>query len=119
MKIRMDPNKQFEDVQVTRIVDAVGILPVFAEAAYVAYPSDPTARQVFDEMMKAYGMGFGDGTTMEVTITPSGTWVSNYEEDEDLHPLVKLFWEDVTIYLYQHALVAIVGPDTTLATRMD
>ena len=119
MNIKIDPMGEFKEVQVTRIVEAVGIIPVFAEAAYVAHADAPLAKDVFNTMMNEYGMGFGNGTEMDVTITPDGAWVSGYEEDEDLYPLIEMSWEGVKVYVYQHALVAVVGPDTTLVTRMD
>lgn len=119
MKIEIDPTKSFTTVPVPRLVEAVGMIPGFAGNAYHAHPVAPTARQVFDHMMETYQFGFGDGTEMSVRIYPDGRWCSDYDEDEDLMPLVKLYWENVTIYLYSHALVAIVGPDTTLTTRMD
>ena len=118
MQINMDPNEKFTDVKVSKLVECVGILPMFVSESYMKN-DNPTARQMFDGMMAEYGMGFGDGTEMKVDIKPDGTWVSDYPEDPDLDPIVTITCDNVEVHLYQHALVAVVDSDTTLTTRMD
>jgi len=120
MKIEVDPQKKYTDVKMNRLVEACGMIPVFVGEAFFQHPEEPTTREVFNAVMEAYGMGFGDGTEMEVSITDEGTWVSSYDDDEDLYPLLRIHWEGLEVFVYQHALVAIKGPrGRTLCTRID
>jgi len=101
-----------------RIVDACGILPMFYTEAMVK--GLETAQEVYDDMVKTYG--FGDyGSASWGTVSPDGTYVSSYEEDPDMAPLLKLTWPDnpVECLIYEHAILAVRDEDKTIITRMD
>jgi len=113
--VKVDPTGQYKNVARHRLVDALGIVPSFVSYAAVE-ATEPTARAVLDAMAEAYGFYMGD---MEGgTVDAEGVY--QYPDDPPLYPLVR--WkldDDVTVYMYQFAIVAVQDKDTTIITRMD
>jgi hypothetical protein len=69
--------------------------------------------------MEVYGYGFGDGSGWG-TIGPDGTYYSQHEEDAPLAPLGRFkITDDITMYVYQYAIVGVTDGTETLITRMD
>ena len=102
-----------------KIVGAVGILPMFYTEACVK--GLDTAHEVYEDMVKTYGFGDYSGPSWG-TVKDDGTYVSSFEEDPDMAPLMKCSWPDnpVVMYIYQHAILAVVdGFETPIITRMD
>jgi hypothetical protein len=112
--VKVDPTSHFKGVPQARLLGALGIVPSFvAYAANVA--PETTARAMMDAMGEAYGFYMGD---MEGgTVDAEGVY--SYPEDEPLYPLVRWKLDDVTVYMYQYAIVAVQDKDTTIITRMD
>ena len=101
-----------------RIVEACGILPMFYTEACVK--GLVTAQEVYDDMVKTYGFGDFSGPSWG-TVSPDGTYVSSFEEDPDMQPLMKCTWPDspVELLIYQNAILAVRDADTSIITRMD
>ena len=69
-------------------------------------------------MLEAYGFGIsGNMLDHGGEILADGTY--EYREDEPLSPMVEFRLQTCSIYVYQHALVAVVGDDSQTMTRMD
>jgi hypothetical protein len=111
---KVDPTSHFKGVPQSRLVEALGIVPSFVAYAAVEAP-EVTARAVLDAMAEAYGFYMGD---MEGgTVDAEGVY--QYPDDPPLYPLVRWKLDDVTVYMYQYAIVAVQDKDTTIVTRMD
>ena len=112
--VKVDPTGQYKKVPKQRLVDALGIVPSFVSYAAVEAP-EATARAVLDAMAEAYGFYMGD---MEGgTVDAEGVY--QYPDDPPLYPLVRWTLDNVTVYMYQFAIVAVQDEDTTIVTRMD
>jgi hypothetical protein len=120
MKAVIDPTGHFESkgVEKGRLVEACGLIPGFV--AFAERMEAETAREVYDYMVKEYGFG-GFEWSEEEHHVDTGTGVYSYPDDPDLYPLVLLEVDgcDVDVYIYQHAIVSIVGDDETIVCRMD
>lgn len=118
MIISIDPTKSFAGANKDRILDACGLIPMFVVDAFSA--GKATTKDVYGSMVESYG--FGDMSSTDWgTVEPDGTYVSSYDEDEDLKPLIELSFPEnpVKVYVYQYAIVAVVDPDNTIISRMD
>ena len=111
----LDPTNHHEGVPDSRLIEALGIVPSFVAYAAVEH-TEATARAILDAMAEAYGFYMGD---MEGgTVDAEGVY--QYPDDPPLYPLVR--WkldDDVTVYMYQFAIVAVQDKDNTIITRMD
>ena len=118
MMVTVDPLKKYEDAKQGKLVAATGILPQFYMEAMVR--GNDTARDVYEAMVDIYGYGDYSGPSWG-TVSPTGVYKSSYEEDPDMYPLVLCEWpdNDVRLWVYQHAILAVQDPEETIITRMD
>ena len=114
----MDPTFHYreEKVPMRRIVDAMGILPLFAEN--VAQIAPETVEEASKLLAEEYGFGdlydFGD----KATVTPEGVY--KYPEDPDLYPFANCALSDTVEFLiYPHAICVLRSELETFVTRMD
>ena len=115
MIVSVDPNGHFKasGAKMDRLVEACGLLPLFAAQCYGEGLKDPEAFQ--KQMVSIYG--FGD-YRMDGTVDSEGVY--NYPEDPPLHPLVALSYPEnpIEVLIYQYAILAVKGPDETIISRM-
>ena len=120
MKAIIDPTGHFvgKGVEKERLVEACGLIPIFID--YAEHREAETAREVFEYMVEEYGFGGHEWPADKHSVDPE-TGVYSYPEDPDLYPLVLFEVDgcDVDVYIYQHAIVSIVGDDETIVCRMD
>ena len=118
IKVAMDPTGHFRnrDVSKDKLLEAMGLIPYFAVAAAAQLPK--TAEKALELMDLEYGFGMG-AMTGAGTVDEDGVY--EYPEDPPLYPMAAFRFpeSDVTVYVYQYAMVAVVDPETTLITRMD
>jgi hypothetical protein len=112
MQVMVDPTGHFEGVAEGRLIEAVGILPHWAAQALRASES---ARVVFLAMVDLYRFGKYEFSGGEV----DAQGVYRYPEDPPLYPILTLEHKGIKVHFYQHAMLAIVGEDETIVTRMD
>ena len=107
MKFILDPNRHFHNVDRDRLMEVMGILPVWA-----AEPG-PT-KECFE---RNYQFGVHEMKGGEVDT--NGNYL--YPDDPPLRPVAKMSKDDEVIYFYQHAMVAITYSDGSdpFVTRMD
>lgn len=103
-----DPTGHFPKVAVGNLMSACGVLLIWLDE------DDPRdAREQFDS-----NYPFGLIETRGGTVRDNGVY--EYPEDPPLHPLMSCKLHDVEdVYLYQHAMVAIVRDGVAFVTRMD
>ena len=119
MMVTLDPMKKFEDVKKDRLVAACGLLPAFFADAMDRSTED-TAESVYKAVVEVYG--FGDYSSANWgTVTPEGAYVSAYDDDPDMYPLLLLEYPDspVQMLIYQSAILAVRDGETTILSRMD
>ena len=113
--VKVDPTSHFKGVPQSRLVEALGIVPSFVAYAAVEAP-EATARAVLDAMAEVYGFYMGDMEGGSV----DAEGVYSYPDDPPLYPLVR--WkldDDVTVYMYQFAIVAVKDGNETIIARLD
>lgn len=114
----IDPTNSFTDAKPTRLLEACGLIPYFFAEAAVSKPK--TAKEAFDIVMEAYGWGFGQDGSGWGTVDEKGMYVSSFEDDEDMAPLLSIeMAQGITGYIYQYGITAIKGPDSTFIARID
>jgi hypothetical protein len=117
MMVTIDPTKSFKKAKQGALLDACGLIPLFAVEAFMQ--GHETTEAMFKAMTKTYG--FGSYPMDGGTVDPE-TGVYSYPEDPDLAPLVKLELPEnpVTVYVYQHAILSLVADgQETIVCRMD
>jgi hypothetical protein len=118
MKITPDPQGAYEGVKPTALVRAAGLLPHFALSVYYTKPE--TVQEAFDLLKEEYGYAMGQKGDEWGTVDSEGMYKSKYKEDPDMAPMVAMaLTEDITFYVYQHAITAVTDGKTTLMMRMD
>jgi len=116
--IKIDPLRQFEAVKPNRLFEATGLIPYFVNEAFMCEQEDSTPEELMEVMLEAYGFGMS-GNMLDYGGEILGDGTYQYPEDEPLYPLVEFQLKTCSIYVYQHALVAVVGDDSEVMTRMD
>jgi len=117
MMVTLDPNKAYPEAKKGDLVEACGIIPQFFFAA--AVENKKTAKEAYETMVSEYGFGDWSSTSWG-TIDPKGTYVSSSEGDQDLEPYMELVMLDgPTLYIYPHAILAVVDSNDTIISRMD
>ena len=117
MIVSVDPTGKYEGVSKGKLVDACGLIPIFAVDAFVQRKD--TAQAFYDVMVESYG--FGDWSSAGWgTVGPEGVLKSD-QGDPDMSPLLELSFPEsgIKVYVYQSAIMAVVGPDETIVSRMD
>ena len=109
-----------------QIREEAGIIPdIYTEACLSMrrdYISAPIRGDAVDELARrmddVYGYG-GFGYPFGGTITDRGVYVSPYEEDPDLYPLVRLLFKHLPqsvgqfeLYIYPHAICVLRDRDS-------
>ena len=117
MMVSIDPNKAFKGAKKDRLIEACGLIPYFFLAA--KEQGAKTAKEAYAVMVSEYG--FGDySSTSWGTVDSKGTYVSAYDEDPDMEPLMSMtILDGPTLYVYQYAIMAVVDSNDTIITRMD
>ena len=121
LNMQIDPHKKYTDVGEDRLFAATGLLPQFFIEAVMTGAKG--VEGVKESLERSYGFGqLWDSTPYAKLV--EGRWVSNDDEDGDLHPLAsfELGGTGCTAYVYQYAFVAIVNDDDPtdyFLTRMD
>ena len=112
IEINLNPNSKFKGVDASALIQSCGILPVWAlNIMYLDVP-------LKEAMEKQYA--YGPLHEMKGSIKEDGTYVSPYEEDEDLDPVLKIIRGEEIFYQYPYAIVAFVQKDgSSYITRMD
>lgn len=105
----LDPLNKFPDILPTRLVESLGILPMWIDS-----DDERTARQQFEAKYE-----FGVHEMRGGTIDENGVY--QYPEDPPLYPLATMQHLDDIIHFYQYAIVGIVNQTTgeTFMTRLD
>ncbi len=118
MVVKIDPLRKFEAVKANRLFEATGLIPYFVNEAKMCEQEDCTPEELMEVMLEAYGFGMsGNMLDHGGEILADGTY--EYPEDEPLYPMVEFRLQTCSVYVYQHALVAVVGDDSKVMTRMD
>ena len=119
MMVTIDPTNNWPKDKRPRLVAACGLLPMFFVDAI--NKGLIGTQEVYDDMVKTYGFGDFSGPSWGSINEETGVYVSSYEEDEDLAPMVTMDSLDgPTLYIYQHAIIGLVGPDgVQIVSRMD
>ena len=118
MKIEIDPNGAFKGIKKAKLLEAMGLLPYFAQD--VAYSEPESVQEAFDMLMDCYGYGMGQDGSGWGTVDEEGRYISISEEDPALDPLGTFeLTEDLTFYVYQYAITAVSDGEKTLMARMD
>ena len=114
-----DPTHTYTHIPQARLVAACGLLPQILTDAVGEDPEDTKA--LYEAAVKLYGYGDYSKAFAGGTVDDAGIYRSEFEEDPPMHPLLMgITGKGQDIYLYQYAMVAIVGRDgTTIITRMD
>lgn len=104
---QIDPLAKFPGVPETRIIEACGLLPRFVLA-------DDAPIRANLEHCYAFGVHEITGGTID----PDGT--HHYPEDPDLYPLMVIRKGAERMFIYEAAIVGILGDDgATFVTRLD
>lgn len=80
------------------------------------------AHKLYDGDMVQYmqdNYGFGELYKMGGSVSDSGTYVSSYEDDEDLEWIGRVKTSNGYAYCYPYGIVAIPTDDGHFITRMD
>ena len=111
----LDPNEEFMDVDKSRLVEAMGVLPSWVVSSFEHGCRDIPAMK--EELARNYG--FGELYPMQGEIDEIGTYL--YPEDPPMHPLASMSCDNITVYFWKHAMLGIVDFDTEekFVTRMD
>lgn len=111
MLVTIDPLNAFKGSTASRLWDACGLIPYFVAEAV----GEESAQAVVDSMVDTYGFGRYE---MSGEVTPKGVYT--HPEDPDLEPMVEfhLMSGDVTVWVYQHAIVAVCDANDTIVVRM-
>lgn len=117
MMVTIDKNKAFEGAKKDRLIEACGLIPYFFVAA--KEQGAKTAEEAYQTMVDEYGFGDYSGTNWG-TVDPKGTYVSAYDEDPDMEPLMSMsILDGPTLHIYQSAILAVVDANKTIISRMD
>lgn len=116
MKATLDPTSAFKGVSRDKLIGALGLIPQFGAMAFLEHP-EGSSEDIYGSMVSAYG--FGDMRHTGGSVSPEGVY--SYPEDPELPPLVVLQQEGspTKVYVYQHAIIAVVDSDNTIFSRMD
>jgi len=89
---------------------SAGLVPYFfLESAVKNWPEPPTLKEVADSMDDLYGYGgFMHPFGGEIV---DGRYISAYEEDEPLDPLVSITCGDITMLFYVYSITALVDAE--------
>lgn len=111
-QIKFDPLGKYPHLEKAQIVEALGILPVWA--------CDKRPEEGFEDCFKrCYDFWMGD-IGGETEIAEDGTY--SYPDDPDMYPVLRLWDGEEEVLFYPHALVAIrtIGSEyPAFVTRMD
>lgn len=99
-----------------RIREACGIIPDFFLIAVLEgmdTASRPTLENVSERMDSAYGFG-GFSYPFEGAVSPQGVYHSPFEKDGDepLPPLARFAYNNLELFIYQHAITALRDRNT-------
>lgn len=116
----IDPNEYHirKGASPKRLREACGLIPEFYLEA--AMRGNETAQELYDAMTSIYGFGSYEEAFRGGSVDSDGVYQSQFEEDPPMVPLLKLGGEGyATLYIYQHAMLALVDDEKTIVTRMD
>ena len=93
--------------------EMIGIIPDFYQSAVIHTDRNGTIEEFARIMDECYGWGGFNDSVFNGTVTDSGVYTSEYEEDEDLYPLAHLIMSteseaDVECYIYEYGIVALI-----------
>lgn len=110
---QLDPTDHYRRNRATpvSVVRALGYIPDFLLS------DDP--RPIREQLTERYGFGeLNDGMSDLAKITPEG--IMQYPEDPELYPLARATHGSETLWVYPHAIIAIVQSDGSLfMSRID
>lgn len=114
VKAQLDPTRHYEDVDPTKLIQAMGVLPSWVTSAFAHGKKDVPG--FVEHVGELYG--FGDLMKFEGgELDDKGVY--RYPEDPPQHPIAVIKNEEVTVWFYLHAMVAFVDADQKYMTRMD
>jgi hypothetical protein len=117
VKVEIDPTGDFKGIKPSRLLEATGLLPMFA--ADVAMSTPESVQEAFDMLMECYGFGMGQDGSGWGTVDDKGMYVSEHD-DPDMAPMVKFgLTDEIDFLVYQYAICAVTDGTTTLMMRMD
>lgn len=106
--IDVDPLNKYPKVPMARVVDVAGVLIAWAWHAI-------QADDAIEKMCSFYIYG-----TYEMKgHSKIENGVYNYPGDPKMYPIVTVASDTASVYIYEHAIVAIVQGDRQYVTRMD
>ena len=115
-----DPRKAYQHMTREHLEEACGIIPDFFERALSVddFTGIETVTGVMDDL---YGFGGFEQYPIKGEITASGTYVSEYDDDPDLEPLIAFASLDpahcdVEMFVYPYAFVGL--RDSSGATKI-
>ncbi len=117
MTMIIDPNEAFAGIKPKKLVDVMGIIPFFVQDVALSQPE--SASEAFELLQECYGYPVGDLLENGVgKVEQDGTYI--YPDDPDLSPIA-LFElpDDIQVFVYQYAFVAVRDAKTTLMARME
>jgi hypothetical protein len=98
----------YTDSTKQELVNACGLIPQFFVVATRNLDSaNEDIETLADAMDSLYNYG-GFSVPFEGTVSDTGVYSSQYEEDEDLQPYATLYSRGYTCYIYPYAITAIV-----------
>lgn len=119
MMVTIDPTNHYPPNRQGPLIEACGLIPIFFCKAIASLSEKATAREVYEAMVEMYG--YGDyHTTKWGHCTKEGIYKSSYPEDPDLYPYIEMRLPDgLGLFVYPHALLAVVDTKETILSRMD
>lgn len=90
------------------LVQACGFIPQFFVNATMKLESANEDIEILAKAMDDLYQFGGFSVPFEGTVSDTGVYSSQYDEDEDLQPYVTLYSRGYTCYIYPYAITAIV-----------
>ena len=115
LEVIIDPNDAYSGIKPTKLLEASGLLPYFALEAALTQPE--SLQEAWDTLTECYG--FGDSSSASWGRIEGLTYKSS-EDDPDLEPMLQFkLTEDISMLVYQYAIVAVTDGTDTIIGRMD
>ena len=120
MNMTVDPLNAFEGVGEGKLLEAMGLIPYFIADCSDVVPEGVTTEEFNDQLQRIYGFSLG-GNMLDNGGEISSEGVYRYPEDPPLSPLAefKCPKQDITVFVYRYAFVAVRGKGPDILTRMD
>ena len=104
--------KEYKKARAIDMVESCGIIPDFFAEACVELSFEDSTQFTLDNIAKKIDAMYQCGGflhPMKGTISADGSYISSYDDDDDLAPICRYKYEDkFYLYVYEYAITAIV-----------